>query len=178
MYGSPVEAAVGIAAATAKVWALLHPPQDDARPTQFLRPRWAIPPLFDLDRLWRSGLGVLCWVGPRWGEVGGLGAREKHFRLCDSLELGFDCLGPYAGADLPVDLLAQRTGDARTQEVMAENARLKEQVKHLSSAVRQLQRIRDIWHEAVEADHRIGGGCAGAGSGQGAVGEGQGKPRP
>ena len=41
--------------------------------------------------------------------------------------------------------------DARTQEVLAENARLKEQVTRLSASVRQLQRIRDIWQETVEA---------------------------
>lgn len=41
--------------------------------------------------------------------------------------------------------------DARTQEVLAENARLKEQVTYLSASVRQLQRIRDIWQETVEA---------------------------
>jgi hypothetical protein len=41
--------------------------------------------------------------------------------------------------------------DARTQEVMAENARLTEQVTRLSASVRQLQRIRDIWQETVEA---------------------------
>ena len=40
---------------------------------------------------------------------------------------------------------------ARTQEVLAENARLKEQVTRLSASVRQLQRIRDIWQETVEA---------------------------
>lgn len=41
--------------------------------------------------------------------------------------------------------------DARTQEVLAENARLKEQVTRLSASVRQLQRIRDIWQETVQA---------------------------
>lgn len=41
--------------------------------------------------------------------------------------------------------------DARTQEVLAENARLTEQVTRLSASVRQLQRIRDIWQETVEA---------------------------
>jgi hypothetical protein len=44
MFGSPVEVAVGIAAATAKVMALFHSPQDEARSShQIFQPRGRMP---------------------------------------------------------------------------------------------------------------------------------------